>query len=192
MVPPMHRDPVLRLLEEYRGHHPGEAATVERTLDLVRAHEDCLRRTCLPGHLTGSAWVVSDDRESVLLTHHRKLGRWLQVGGHADGDPDLLAVALREAREESGLERLVPWRPAAGAVRLLDLDVHPIPAHGGEPAHDHHDLRFLLLAEPGQALRMSEESIDLRWVPVRDLRAFADEESLLRMAAKAAALLARV
>ncbi len=189
MVVAMHREPVLSLLREYRGRHPDEGAVVARTLDLVHAHEDCLRRTCLPGHLTGSAWVVSDDRRHVLLTHHRKLGRWLQLGGHADGDPDLLRVALREAREESGLERLAPWSPTGAGAFVLDLDIHPIPAHGDEPAHDHHDLRFLLVAGPGQEIRISEESLDLRWVPLRDLPRLADEESMLRMAAKARSLL---
>ena len=187
----MHREPVLRLLGDYLERHPGESAVVARTAELVRGRADCFDRTCLPGHLTGSAWIVSADFEEVLLTHHRKLGRWLQLGGHADGDPDLLQVALREAREESGLDRLAPFGPAAGGPRLLDLDIHPIPAHGGEPAHDHHDLRFLLVAAAGQTLRISEESNDLRWVPRRELRAYADEESILRMAARAAAALGR-
>ncbi|MFM7737640.1 MAG: NUDIX hydrolase [Alphaproteobacteria bacterium] len=187
----MHREPVLRLLEDYQDRHPAEAAVVARTSELVRARPDCFDRGCLPGHLTGSAWIVSADFRDVLLTHHRKLGRWLQLGGHADGDPDLLRVALREAREESGLDRFEPWAGAAGIVQLLDLDIHPIPAHGGEPGHDHHDLRFLLVAAPGQELRISEESNDLRWVRREDLRALADEESILRMASKAAALLER-
>ena len=86
------------------------------TLDFVRAHPDCLARTCAPGHLTGSAWIVSPDRRRTLLTHHRKLGKWLQLGGHADGDADLLAVALREAREESGLRGL----------RVVDASLFPV------------------------------------------------------------------
>jgi 8-oxo-dGTP pyrophosphatase MutT (NUDIX family) len=84
----------------------GEASAVAETIAFVEAHPDCLLRSCAPGHLTGSAWIVSPDRRRTLLTLHRKLGKWLQLGGHADGDPDLLAVALREAREESGLARL--------------------------------------------------------------------------------------
>ena len=187
----MHREPVLELLRDYLELHPDEAGVVARTVDLVNSREDCFDRSCWPGHLTGSAWIVSADLEQVLLTHHRKLGRWLQLGGHADGDPDLLRVALREAREESGLEHLDAWTGSRRGVRVLDLDIHPIPAHGGEPAHDHHDLRFLLVAAAGQTLRISEESNDLRWVPRRELRAYADEESILRMATKAAALLRR-
>jgi 8-oxo-dGTP pyrophosphatase MutT (NUDIX family) len=187
----MHREPVLELLRDYLELHPDEAGVVARTVDLVNSREDCFDRSCWPGHLTGSAWVVSADFEQVLLTHHRKLGRWLQLGGHADGDPDLLRVALREAHEESGLEHLEAWPGSRPGGRVLDLDIHPIPAHGGEPAHDHHDLRFLLVARPGQVLRMSDESNDLRWVPLRDLARVADEESILRMATKAAALLRR-
>src|ERR1700677_4465159 len=104
----MHRSAVLGLLRAHRGRAlPGaESAALAQTIAFVEAHADCLLRSCAPGHLTGSAWVVSPDRSRTLLTLHRKLGKWLQLGGHADGDPDLLGVALREAREESGLARL--------------------------------------------------------------------------------------
>lgn len=155
----------------------------------VRAHADCFERTCPPGHVTGSAWIVSADRASVLLTHHRKLGRWLQVGGHADGDPDPLRVALREAEEESGLAALAV-APEAGGLPL-DVDVHEIPPHGGEPAHLHHDVRFLLVAAPGQTIRVSDESHDVRWVPRERLLDVVDEESLVRMHRRAERLLGR-
>src|ERR1700677_1858721 len=104
----MHRSAVLRLLLAHGELALGreEALAVEETVELVEARQDCLVRSCMPGHLTGSAWVVSADRGRTLLTRHRKLGKWLQLGGHADGDGDLLAVALREAREESGLGAL--------------------------------------------------------------------------------------
>lgn len=132
----------------------------------------------------------------MLLTHHRKLGRWLQLGGHADGEADLLAVALREAREESGMDRFTPIGagPAgrAGALVPLDLDVHEIPARGAEPAHLHYDVRWLLAAAPGQALVVSDESTDLRWVPRSGLAGFVDEESQLRMERKAREILGRI
>jgi 8-oxo-dGTP pyrophosphatase MutT (NUDIX family) len=122
----------------------------------------------------------------VLLARHRKLGRWLQLGGHADSEGDPLAVALREAREESGLEKIEPVATGAPGEPIvpLDLDVHEIPARPGEPAHLHWDVRFLLQAAPGQALAMSEESTDLRWVPRAELARFVDEESQLRMERK--------
>ena len=131
------------------------------TIRFVEAHADCLLRSCVPGHLTGSAWIVSSDRSRTLLTHHHKLDKWLQLGGHADGDGDLLAVALREAREESGLTRL---RPAS--TEIFDCDRHLIPARGSEPEHYHYDLRFMIEADPGEPLVISNESKDLAWIEV--------------------------
>ena len=180
----MHREPLLALLAAYRRLRPDEATRTERIARFVRAHPDCLLRSCPPGHVTGSAWIVSHDRAHVLLTLHRKLGRWLQLGGHADGDPDLLAVAFREAREESGLEGLSTLPGAAGRIPI-DVDVHEIPARPGEPAHLHHDVRFLLVAEAGQEPCVSEESHDVRWVAWDELPRLSDEESLLRMARSA-------
>jgi 8-oxo-dGTP pyrophosphatase MutT (NUDIX family) len=183
----MHREPLLRLLAAHRARFPEDAARVDAVVAFVRAHADCFERTCRPGHVTGSAWILSADRGAVLLTHHRKLGRWLQVGGHADGDPDPFRVALREAEEESGLAGLAPL---AGGPVPLDVDVHEIPPHGGEPAHLHHDVRFLLVAPPGQTIRVSDESHDVRWVPRPQLRALVDEESIVRMHERTERLLA--
>jgi hypothetical protein len=131
---------------------PTESATVDAFERFVRTHADCFERTCAPGHITGSAWILSSDRRRVLLTHHRKLGRWLQLGGHADGDPDPLRVAMREAREDS--DWCTSSRSGLGGESVpLDLDIHRIPARGDEPAHLHHDVRYLLVAAPGQADR---------------------------------------
>jgi 8-oxo-dGTP pyrophosphatase MutT (NUDIX family) len=185
---PVPRAALLALLARYLERHPGEAASVGRVRRLVAEHEDCFERTCVPGHITASAWILSADLRSVLLTHHRKLGRWLQLGGHADGDADTLAVALREAREESGMQdfRVI----AEGDPALpLDVDVHAIPARGAEPAHLHHDLRYLLVAAPGQELVVSSESHALRWVERARLRELSVEPSLLRMERKARRLL---
>ena len=150
----------------------------------VRGHPDCFDRSCPPGHVTGSAWIVSADHRTVLLTLHRKLGRWLQLGGHADGDPDPLRVALREAREESGIEHF-----SVVGDGPLDVDVHEIPAYGRDAAHLHYDVRWLLVAPAGQAVRVSDESHALRWVAVGDLDAVLDETSLRRMARRARTLL---
>jgi len=182
----MRRRPLLELLDRYSAQHPSEGAMVSRIRSLVEAHEDCFERGCLPGHVTASAWVVSPDGEHCLLTHHRKLGRWLQLGGHADGDADVGRVALREVREESGMSDFdwVPTSEGPGTLPL-DVDVHMIPARGDEPAHEHHDIRFLLRARPGQALQISDESNDLRWIEIDRLASFSDEESVLRLARKA-------
>jgi 8-oxo-dGTP pyrophosphatase MutT (NUDIX family) len=114
----------------------------------------------------------------VLLTHHRKLGRWLQLGGHSDGDPDTLGVAQTEASEESGL----CVRPLSEAV--FDLDVHEIPARKGDPAHWHFDVRFALQVTGSEDFRVSGESLDLAWVPIDRLGEYTDEASMLRMARK--------
>jgi 8-oxo-dGTP pyrophosphatase MutT (NUDIX family) len=173
--------PVLALLEAHAGLPLGaeEAKAVADTILFVKSHPDYLYRSCLEGHLTGSAWIVSPDRRQTLLTHHGKLDKWLQLGGHADGDPDLLSVALRETSEESGLTR---FRPVSAA--LFDVDRHRIPARGGEPEHWHHDLRFMIEADPAEPLVISSESKDLSWVEVARVTSLNAEESMARMVRK--------
>ena len=173
----MHRSALKALLSAYREHRPEESDTILRFEAFVDAHPDCFHRSCRVGHITGSAWLVDEAGKRVLLTHHRKLGRWLQLGGHSDGDPDPLAVALREAREESGLS------VRALDEAIFDLDVHLIPTRGPEPAHLHFDVRFLVVAEHDR-FRKNDESHALKWVPVDDIRALTEEESVLRMARK--------
>jgi 8-oxo-dGTP pyrophosphatase MutT (NUDIX family) len=177
----MPRAPVLQLLRSHamRALDPNEAEMTALTLAFVSAEPGCLLRTCIPGHLTGSAWIVSPDRTRVLLTHHRKLDKWLQLGGHADGDSDLLAVALREAREESGLAGV-----RALSVDVFDLDRHWIPPRQSDPGHFHYDLRFLLEADPRESLTVSHESKDLAWVELGQVTALNPEESMARMVRK--------
>ena len=140
-----------------------EKDSLRRMRDFLASSAEVFQRSHPPGHFTGSAWLVSADGERVLLTHHRKLGRWFQPGGHADGDSNLMRVALREAEEESGLVDLVV-EPA-----IFDLDRHLIPARGAEPAHWHYDVRFVVRATASEAFAVGEESLDLAWRPVADL-----------------------
>jgi len=140
------------------------------------AHADCLLRSCVPGHFTGSAWVVDSGRRRTLLTHHRKLDKWLQLGGHADGEADLDEVALREAQEESGLTGVKLVTP-----EIFDLDRHLIPARKDEPAHWHYDVRFLLEADPAEPLVVTSESKDLAWVELVEVARLNPEASMLRM-----------
>lgn len=177
----MQRNAVRDLLRAHaaRATDPHERAMTAATQAFVEEQPGCLERSCVPGHLTGSAWIVDYTHRRVLLTHHRKLDKWLQLGGHADGDPDLLAVALREAREESGLASITMLSP-----EVFDVDVHAIPARREDPAHLHYDLRFLLRADGDEPLVISAESKDLAWVEIDRLAAFSSEESLLRMARK--------
>lgn len=165
------------LLHRYREGHPEQDETVERFIALLAEHADCYQRSCWAGHITGSAWIVDPVGERVLLTHHRKLDRWLQPGGHSDGDPDTLAVALREAEEETGLI-VTPVETS-----IFDIDVHPIPARGPEPEHFHFDVRFALRADTID-YTVSDESHDLAWVPIERVHEWTDEDSVLRMARK--------
>lgn len=177
----MQRHAVLQLLRAHLPHASDahERAMTEDTIRFVEEHEDCFERACVPGHLTGSAWIVDAARSRALLTHHRKLDKWFQLGGHADGDPDLIAVAQREAFEESGLEdvRLV-------SREIFDVDRHLIPARKSDPAHYHYDLRFLFEADPSAAFLVSDESHDLAWVPIGDVTRLNPEESMARMVRK--------
>lgn len=180
--------PLPTLLDRYESLWPAENAMVHRVRALLSAHSDCYLRTCVPGHITGSAWVLSADRARCLLLHHRKLGKWLQPGGHADGDPNVLRVAMREAEEESGLTQLEPL--IDGELTPLDVDVHLIPERRAadgkvtEPAHEHHDIRFLLAASDEQPLVLSDESHELRWCTPKEIEQFTQEESVLRLLRK--------
>jgi 8-oxo-dGTP pyrophosphatase MutT (NUDIX family) len=185
----LHRKPLLDLIARYQAAHPEESACVERTRALVESHADCFERTCWAGHVTGSAWLLSPDGERFLLGHHRKLDRWLQLGGHPDGNPDVAAVALREAREESGMRDLSFAYAADGPVPV-DLDIHAIPARADDPAHDHHDVRFVLVAAPGQTVAVSDESHALEWFDMDALEDVADDASVLRLGLKVRRLLA--
>jgi 8-oxo-dGTP pyrophosphatase MutT (NUDIX family) len=159
-------------------YSPPDALQAElraRMLAFLAEHEDALERSCAPGHFTASALVVDAARERALLTLHTKLGRWLQLGGHCDGDGNLGASALREAREESGIEDL------ALAPAPIDLDIHAIPARAGEPEHLHLDVRFLVVAPPGAVARASSESIELRWLAAAELASITTDDSVRRL-----------
>jgi 8-oxo-dGTP pyrophosphatase MutT (NUDIX family) len=145
----------------------------QRLADFVAHEREAFGRNSATSHVTGSAFVLSPDKRSVLLTHHRKLDRWLQLGGHCDGIADAAFVALKEAYEESGLSR----------IRLLsrdvfDVDIHEIPAREAEPAHLHYDVRFLMVAEAG-AIKASDESHALAWVPLAQLHDYTNARSVL-------------
>ncbi len=152
---------------------------VDLLIGFVQQQPDCFERTCFEdGHVTGSAWIVCPNRRRVLLTHHRKLQKWLQLGGHSDGDANTLNVAQREAEEESGL-RVKRIHDA-----VFDIDIHTIPARGEDPEHKHYDVRFLFEADDRAPLTISSESNDLTWISLKNLSTVTSEESVLRMARK--------
>jgi 8-oxo-dGTP pyrophosphatase MutT (NUDIX family) len=164
------------LLEAWTPPSDEQARVRDEMLAFIDAHpDDAHRRTCLEGHLTASALVFDASGERALLTFHKKLGRWLQLGGHCDGDANLPAVALREAREESGIDDL-----AIDPVPV-DLDIHPIPERPGEPRHLHLDTRFFVWAPREARERMSKESIDLRWFRAGEAARLDTDDSVRRL-----------
>jgi 8-oxo-dGTP pyrophosphatase MutT (NUDIX family) len=185
--PPDPRDALLRSLLALEPADAEEARDRDLIVAFVRRHERPFERAILEGHLTGSAITVSADGSRVLLLHHRKLDRWLQPGGHGDaGETTGEQVALREAHEESGIAGLA-LHPKA--PRPLDVDVHDIPARGAEPAHQHLDLRYLVVAP--QAATVSPQLAELReirWVAWDETAALDPDHGLRRALVKARAL----
>ena len=175
----MHR----QFLQDKLAHHSpvdeNEAMMLIDIMEFVNQHNNCFDRELNVGHITGSAWIIDLERTHALLTHHRKLDRWLQLGGHSDGDSNTLEVALREGREESGLEKIRPVHED-----IFDVDVHLIPARKSEPDHYHYDIRFLLEADRSTPLVVSEESNDLAWIPLDEIEKLVSDESILRMLRK--------
>ena len=149
-------------------------AAREQILDLCTTHPESLHRTCMPGHLTGSAVVVDRDVTRTLVLFHRKLQKWLQPGGHVDGDANLAAAALREATEETGIEGLEVWSDP------VDLDVHVVEPPG-EPAHLHLDVRFVVRAPDGAVEQGNHESEQLLWVALDELDLVELDASALRL-----------
>jgi 8-oxo-dGTP pyrophosphatase MutT (NUDIX family) len=175
----MHRAQFVAQLERYADRYPDESEVTARYIEFVRNHRDCFERSLAVGHVTGSAWVLDKARKRTLLTHHKKLDRWLQLGGHVDGSPQVIEAAAREAREESGIETLTFVYP-----EIFDLDIHTIPAQGDEPEHFHFDARFLFCATKTEEFVVGEESNELAWVPLNELDEYTQEESIQRMAKK--------
>lgn len=206
----MTRPAILSALETYRstwvqGQLPyaqfnaaEEARHCSVIEEFVQREELACERHCVEGHITSSALVTDRAMSRVLLTLHRKLGKWLQLGGHTDGSWDVADSALREAAEESGLpatavslfilqEIFAPGATLASPLPF-DCDVHVIPARGQEPSHKHFDIRYLVLVDSDAPLAISEESTDLRWFTLSEARALTSERSMIRQFDKLEAL----
>lgn len=176
----MHRTAILELINNYHPKNRLEQSFKQDLLAFIKANGDCFKRSLQIGHITGSSWIVNQSCNKALLTHHNKLDRWLQLGGHADGDTDVIAVASREAYEESGLTslRLI-------SNEIFDIDIHSIPGRKAEPQHLHYDIRFLFEADDEEPFHVSSESKSLKWVPFQSLSDHTQHnESILRMAEK--------
>ena len=140
---------------------------------LIENHPECFHRTYFdPGHVTGSGLLISADGNRVLMNHHKFLNIWICFGGHADGEKDILNVALREVIEESGIGNIEPV-----TASIFDVDVHAIPPnpHKGEPAHKHFDIRYLFRVRDAvnENFSESEESLGLRWCSYQQARLLA-------------------
>ena len=175
----MNRELLINWLKNYTSSFVVEISFREKFLELLQ-HKDSFQRHHLPGHITGSAWIVDSSKQFVLLTHHAKLNKWLQPGGHADGEEDVLNVALREATEETGIKQFKTLRSG-----IFDIDIHTIPSRKEFPEHLHYDIRFLLEADKNEGLLITEESHALRWVSIDQLETITNgNESMMRMANK--------
>ena len=174
------------LLGRYRPADETEAADTERIHALVRDTDDPWRRS-IPLHVTASALIVCPDIGQVLLRWHQRQQAWLQVGGHADpGESDPLAIALREAGEESGLADLMPWPDA----QIRHVVIVSVPAGRGEPAHEHADVRFVLATRTPEAARPENADAPLRWLSPAEALEATSEPSLSEMLLRVSRLLA--
>jgi len=169
----------LRALDLDLNDRADEQPIRARMVELLDNCADCFSRTSFPAHFTGSAFVVNADGSRALMHHHRKLDRWLQFGGHCDGDEDVLRVAQREALEEAGVAGLL-----VASARPFDLDIHEIPAHRAEPAHWHYDVRYVLIAPEDSVHTVSTESKELRWFTADEMECLPLDAGLQRLVEK--------
>jgi len=177
----MHRRKLLALLDKYATPYLEEAAMVEKTRRFVLENTRCFDRQLDHGHVSGSAWVLNPARTHVFLLHHRKLNLWLQPGGHADNNHDIVEVALCETAEESGAD---PAHIRLLSEHIFDVDVHSVPATAQEPRHDHYDIRFLVELDDTLPLRGNRESFAVIWVPLHEVMRLNNFRSTYRMVQK--------
>ncbi len=169
------------LIKKIQALPPGsreEMQVRDRFIDFIRSHSDCFYRSNLKGHITASAFIIDSAACKILLIHHKKLDKWLQPGGHCDGDEDTLAVAIKEVFEETGVQILREDQ------QVIDLDIHTIPLRKEVPEHEHFDVRYLFESDSTRPLTRNHETLALQWIPFEDIRKYTDEESVLRILKK--------
>lgn len=173
---------IINLLNNFRSYNAEEEKSRLEIIEFVQSNKECFDNTFQKGHITGSALVVDTAFEYTLLTHHVKLEKWFQFGGHSDSDPNTLAVGLREATEESCLTSL---KFVPGYVGIFDVDVHPIKETEKMPLHNHYDIRILLTADIKEAFTVTHESKDLKWVLLDNVAEYNTQPAFLRLVEKA-------
>lgn len=167
----MHRSHLLTLLSAING----QENFLNEMRNFISTNADCFDRENTYGHMTASAFIVTPDFEEILLMHHKKLDRWMQLGGHADSHTRLDEVALKEAFEESGLMGLTFYQKTP-----FDIDIHQIPEWKNIPSHKHFDVRFLFIAQEKGPLIHSDESHDMKWISLDRVLDYTNEPSILR------------
>lgn len=178
----MHRKPFIDLLSSYHTLLEDEQLMHQQVIDFVKNNPDCFQREYAPGHITASVWIVNPTFTKVLMTHHAKIGLWLQPGGHCDGDTDVLYVAKKELEEETGLQQYQLKE------NIFDVDVHLISAYKNDPEHLHYDIRFLTIADDAHEIIISDESHDLKWFSLAEALAQNPRRSISRMIDKTVAI----
>ena len=179
----MNRLNLIEELSHYKTPFAEENVMLHRMLSFVKTHENCFERSLEIGHLTASCWVLNVDTAEVLLLFHKKLQKWLQPGGHCDGNQNSREVAETELLEETGLVLKCQH------TGIFDIDIHTIPAKGEVAEHEHFDIRFLFYYDSQQIARINNESEGLQWISVTDLISPETERSIARMAEKSLILL---
>ncbi len=173
----MSRENLIEKLTNYQPMTTEEKESREFMISFANATEDCFDRTQLAGHFTGSSWIINQSWDKVILLNHVKLSRWLQPGGHCDGNPVILETAMKEAEEETGLKNL-----RLISEEIFDIDAHSV-KHDENPEHIHYDVRFLFEADDTEELILEEgKAKEVKWVPLEDIQNLVNnEESIMRM-----------
>lgn len=166
-----------------------ERSHLTRFRELLKNSAQPFDRGNFPGHVTGSAVILTSDYEQMLLTHHRKLDLWIQLGGHLEKDATVAEGAMREAREESGLKNIRFHSWSKESILPFDVDIHTIPANAKEPAHEHFDVRYLFVTDTPDQILVSEESNSLQWFSVGDLLKKEQSRAMQRQLQKIAVLI---
>jgi ADP-ribose pyrophosphatase YjhB (NUDIX family) len=175
----MHRQPVIELLKKYITNDKNEIDFKNKMLQFIENETECFERSLLIGHITASAFIINHQKSKTLLVKHAKLNRWLQPGGHCDGVSDVALVSLKETQEETGLTQL-----DIKQNQIFDIDIHTIPQRKEIPSHLHYDIRFLIIANELESVKISDESTDIQWIKLSDVYKLNEEESIIRMVRK--------
>ncbi len=171
------------LLQNYMPHDLWEQQCKERMRMFFNEYfHDCFNRSLSVGHFTVSVWLLNCSQTHVLLMHHAKLNKWTPLGGHCDGNSDVLAVAIKEAQEESGVQEIIPL-----SEEIFDLDIHVFPAMEQNREHYHYDVRFLLKMIKETPVTKNRESKELRWISKNRQDLPTSDRTIMRMFEKWAA-----